>query len=64
MVRLFKRRIYEMRAKCYNCGYKFLIKIPRGISVKEFASEAVCDRCGCNEDIAIDVPDKEEVKEA
>jgi len=35
---------------CTNCGHGSLeniVKIPKGISVKDYAKKEVCSNCGC-----------------
>ena len=41
---------YEIKAKCSNCNSKIVIRIPRGVTIKEFLEESrgVCNFCGCN----------------
>lgn len=55
------RKSYEMKAKCYNCGYKFVIRIPRGMLVDDFFGDnrCICVNCG-TKDIGIDVPNRRE----
>ena len=52
------RRYYEMKAKCYNCGTKFIIKIPQGIKVSEYldTSKGICINCK-TDNIAVDIPE-------
>jgi len=46
---IFTRR-YEIRAQCSNCGSKNIIRIPKGITIKEHLAEkqANCSYCGCD----------------
>lgn len=49
-MRLFKTFFgYEAKLKCENCGFMGNVKIPKGISVKEFIREGHfhCSNCGC-----------------
>lgn len=53
------KRYYEMKAKCYNCGNKFIIRIPQGIKVSEYLdTKGVCSNCK-TDNIAVDVPEEE-----
>lgn len=44
---LFK---YKIKAICDNCGSAILIKIPNGITIREYlkSGEARCSYCKCN----------------
>ena len=57
---LRKKRGYDMKAKCFNCGSKFIITIPHGLKVNDYleSGKALCENCK-TDDIAVDVPDKE-----
>lgn len=53
-------RHYEMKAKCFNCGYKFILKIPHGILTTDYleSGKALCTNCK-TDNIAVDVPEVE-----
>lgn len=40
---------YEAKLKCENCGFMGEIRIPKGITVKEFIKTGMfkCDNCSC-----------------
>ena len=55
------RRTYEMKAICYNCGHKFIIKIPMGITAIDFLNTDKCRCENCNtDDIGINVPGRKD----
>lgn len=41
---------YQIKALCYNCGAKFILKIPRGVVIEDYieSGEALCSNCGCD----------------
>ena len=43
---------YPMNARCRNCGNEWDVHIPKGISVKSFEEELMCEVCGLG-DIAV-----------
>lgn len=45
---LFGKKSYEIPAECDNCNTKVLIKIPIGVSIKEFLNmkRGLCPNCG------------------
>jgi len=57
------KKSYEMKAKCYNCGTKFIIKIPHGIKAKEYLDTDKCRCVNCyTDDIGIDIPNRRKLK--
>ena len=36
---------YIEQIKCFNCANEFEVKIPKGISIREY--NPACPRCGC-----------------
>lgn len=45
---IFKSTNYEVRFKCTNCKHLVVIKIPKGLAIKDFvhSKEATCPICG------------------
>jgi len=46
----FLNRYYEVKAICSNCNSKNIIRIPKGVLIKEHLAEkqARCSYCGCD----------------
>lgn len=46
---MFGTKTYEIAAECDNCNQKIVIKIPVGVSIKQYldAKQGLCPNCGC-----------------
>lgn len=46
-----EKDFYYARVKCSNCNYGYPydddMKVPKGITFKEFAKVTPCSKCGC-----------------
>jgi DNA-directed RNA polymerase subunit RPC12/RpoP len=49
-IKKFMAGTYEVKMRCLNCNSKVIIKIPKGITIKEFLEDkkALCNYCGCD----------------
>ena len=42
-----KQKYYYANASCSNCEHKGQVKVPAGMTLKEFFDEGVCPKCEC-----------------
>lgn len=46
---MFGKKCYEIPAECDNCNQKVIIKIPIGVTIKQYLNnkQGLCPICGC-----------------
>lgn len=46
---MFGKKSYEIAAECDNCNQKVLLKIPNGVTIKQYldSKQGLCPNCGC-----------------